>query len=226
MEIKLDSPEFIELSKKNRRDFLEPYRIQCEQIQNAIEEAEEMPKSVERANEIRKLNGEIEDIIISLLKIEPSHVHESWISDIVEDWQALDKPVTLSGKGAITRAVKPSNSRMAILFFRIKIHHERMLRTFGSRNRWKRRIEYSIDAVLSDWNNKHPGNMLSHDYMRRRYYEIKKAGNFEFNKIELPYPYWGRHVKQKPGGGFEFRANVTITQGDQVLGHTNLKFET
>ena len=228
--IEIGSPEFIEAAKENRRNFLEPYRIQCEQLENDLAEAREMPKGLERANRMRKTEREFDELISFLLSIERSHVKEAWIYDAVEN---SGKTVELSGKGSITEPVKTSDSRVLILCFRIQLHHERMKKTFGSRNKRKLRIDYSIEEIWTDWNKRHPKDLISFDYLRKRFFAFKKQKNFESSNrvkykgknIELPFPYWLRHVKPKPGGGFEYRATVIITHGDQVLGHANLKIE-
>ena len=195
---------FIEKAKQNRRDFLEPYRVQVEKLRSRISDLNKTKETLERANETRKLKKEIKNIVTHLLKIEPSHIGENWILDVIDDWKADGEKVTLPSKRGVREPVKGSEARLMILFFEIRRFNARMKETFGKRNKWKRSLEYAIGEVWEKWDDRHPDPEagISYDYLKRKFFEDKAA--------ELPYPYWLRDIRPEPGGTYKIQGRGII----------------
>jgi len=82
----------LELAKKNRANFLEPYKLKFIETQKTIYEIKESYKGnysdklEERSRRIKKVEKDILKIISELIKIEPSHLAERWILQQVTFW--------------------------------------------------------------------------------------------------------------------------------------------
>jgi hypothetical protein len=108
--------DLIEKSKQNRHDFLEPYQLRVVALQKQLKILNDMKEGFDRAKGIRKAKGEMEEIISHLLKIEPSHIREDWIQDIMENWRAEGKELVLSGRG-VAEPFTGSEARLELLYF-------------------------------------------------------------------------------------------------------------
>jgi hypothetical protein len=193
---------FIEKAKQNRCDFLEPYRVQVEDLRSRISDLNRQEKTFERGKETRKLKKEIKTIITHLLKIEPTHIREYWILDIIDDWKAEGEKVSLPSTRGVRQPVKGRDARLKILFFEIRRYNERMKATFGPRRKRKRSLEYAIEKTGEGWNKRHPENPIKLSYLRKEFFKKQES--------ELPWPYWLRDISEERGGTYKIQGRGII----------------
>ena len=193
---------FIQQAKQNRRDFLEPYQVQVEDLKSRILDLDKAKKTLERANEIKKLKMEIKSIVAYLLEIEPSHIRENWIQDVIDDRKADGERVTLPKERGLREPVKGSEARLEILFFEIRRFNARMKERYASRSKWQTTVKHAIDEVWKQWDDRNPDAGISYEYLRRKF--------FEHSEGDLPWPYWLRDIIPKPGGTYKIQGRGLI----------------
>jgi hypothetical protein len=194
---------FIQQAKQNRRDFLEPYRVQVQELSATLSDLNKMDKGLDRAKAIRKTKGEIKSVVTYLLEIEPSHIRENWILDVIDDRKADGEKVTLPKERGLREPVKGSEARLGILFFEIRRFNARMKERYASRSKWQTTLEHAIVEVWKQWDDRNPDAGISYEYLRRKF--------FEYSEGDLPWPYWLRDiVEEEEGGTYEIRGRGLI----------------
>lgn len=168
---------FLEKAKENRRDFLEPFKSRVGELQRILSD----PDS--KVWDKRKADQEISDIVLLLLKIEPSHIEENWISEVIQEWVRDFKKADELEAAFVSRGSSSS------------IQEQQLLEAKWGKFRFKV-IQYleeglSITGAIEKYMGKNPGHDFS--YLWKRFYN-------EEGMPVLPWPYYGRDIIKGPDG--------------------------
>jgi hypothetical protein len=192
----IDVTDFIEMAHRNRDDFLEPHRQRVEHLQEIVSNPETDPKVH------RKSEKEISSTVVDLLKIEPSHLEEVWISRIIQSWMRdhdkIDelKDAFISQKGRKNRTTPEQRrlkARYALFCFDVK--HRMEVYGYNLTAAINAYITYCQGCPGADpeksW-------FAEHDfsYLWKKYYELNKE---PAEKMPLLFPYYGRDVVEDLG---------------------------
>jgi hypothetical protein len=190
---------FILLALKNRRYFLEPFRVKFE------------------ASEEPRVRAEI---VIRLLKLEPSHIRENWIAAEVIEWMRnVDfKEYLEEAFLAQTDRERPTEKRrlgeMKDFFLKERIRRIKDEEGVPTDRAFRRLADMQMDNP----NPLYPG-CNSPD---GGYYAIKKAfysGRNPSKIDQLPYPYLGYDVREIDGRWkFVWRGAVSLGDGPRAVG--------
>jgi hypothetical protein len=168
---------FLEKARANRRDFLEPFKRRVEELQGILSDTN---------SEIwdrRKADQEISDIVLLLLKIEPSHIGEDWISGIIQGWfqdfkkaDELEAAFVSRGSSSSVQEQQSLEAKWGMFRFKIYQYLEEGL---------------SFREAIEKYMGKNPGHDFS--YLWKRFYN-------EQAMPVLPWPYYGRDITKAPDG--------------------------
>ncbi len=228
-----EAERFIELAKTNRRKFLEPYKRALEPTEENIKRAVaphwKSIRNLEASARKRRMQelffqykGEI---IIYLLKLEPSHLQEPWISEVVVKWMREVKYVECLKMAFIEQngRDRPTPNEyiqdVKDFFLRDKIRRIRKEKSIGKDQAFKILAESQIE----DPNSLYPGvNAQDGGYkkIQKRYYDSQKNRK---SIDELPYPYWGYDVREHQGNVVLFMVGaMSIGDGPRQPGTVTL----
>ena len=230
----MPNPEkaFEERARENRRKFLAPYEARVGEIikRNKKKIGDIDAKAAKRSNRSltseesnvkRKIEWdtkkEIAEIIIELIKREPSHLAEEWILWTVIDWlrNSDDKDLLQAAfvdETGRNRRTKLQQERFVKDFFFMeavnKISREEKTSIAGACQILAERQKghFSLDEYYEEGSGKSPiyptwkdGQDLA-EKMRKKYYLADHNAYLKGTKVqdaewrEMQYPYWGRDV--------------------------------
>jgi hypothetical protein len=168
---------FLEKALSNRRDFLEPFRKRVAELQGIISDADS------KMWDIRKADQEISDIVLLLLKIEPNHFEEHWISEVIQGWvqdfkkaDELESAIVSKGLNGLTQQQQILEAKWGMFRFKVIQYLEEGL---------------SVTEAIEKYMGKNPGHDFS--YLWKRFYN-------EQGMPVLPWPYYGRDIIKSPDG--------------------------
>jgi SOS response regulatory protein OraA/RecX len=175
--------EFIEEAKENRHDFLKPYREKFESAES---------------------HGPRAEIVVELIKIEPSHLSEQWIIFEVISWlrnhdyiDYLEEAfIRQRGRKRLTEGAKFKKTRDRLLVKKVDKMKEQAGKNVSRAELFRQLANQQRDKPTIIIPEDHPDHDLP-ELIKKIYYEYKRDQKKATEG--LPYPYYGLDISIERG---------------------------